>query len=397
MVDVTVEFLGKTFKNPIVIASATPTHDAKRMKKAIDGGAAAVIAKSLFGNSGAIGRKFPRPRFKLYGWKDYPNYPKQVAKYFTLHSLEECSPFGYEDYVKDINEAKRLIGDKGIVICSISGSGIEEWEEMAEAVSGSKADLCEVNVSCPFAGGMGIKMGADAVGMAPDIVRAVKKKLAMPFSVKLSPQTTDLAPLALACEQAGAPALTIAARLSGIMIDINTGKPDGWGSIGGYGGPYLIGYDLKWVSSIAQKVKIPISAVMGVWDWEDVIRFLMVGATVVETCAAIMVRGYGIAGQWVNSMKKFMEKKGYYSIADLKGIALKHIKLTKDVERRPMNVSMKFNKKKCNGCGECVVSCFYDAITIGGDNKAEIDQAKCDVCGLCYEKCPVDAVEIVRK
>ncbi|MCK4984667.1 MAG: hypothetical protein KAS40_04060, partial [Desulfobacterales bacterium] len=65
MVDLTAEIGGVKFKNPIVVASATPTMDAIRMRHGIDGGAGAVIAKSLFGEAGRLGRKFPRPRFKL--------------------------------------------------------------------------------------------------------------------------------------------------------------------------------------------------------------------------------------------------------------------------------------------------------------------------------------------
>ena len=68
MVDLSVEIGGVKFKNPIVVGSATPTMDAVRIKHGIDGGAGAVIAKSLFGEGGKLGRRFPRPRFKLKSW-----------------------------------------------------------------------------------------------------------------------------------------------------------------------------------------------------------------------------------------------------------------------------------------------------------------------------------------
>jgi dihydropyrimidine dehydrogenase (NAD+) subunit PreA len=394
LVELAVNFAGIDFKNPLIAASATPTKDAKCMKKAIDAGFGGVVAKSLFGNSASLGRRYPRPRFKLFGWKEYPQYPKRTNKYFTLHSLEECSVFDYTNYVRDINEAKELIGDDGVVIASISGSSIDEWEELCDVINGCKADMCEVNISCPFAAEMGIKMGAGAVELAPEIVRVVKKKLAMPFSVKLSPQVSDLLPIAIAVENAGADALTLQARLSGILIDIESAKPIGWGSVGGYGGPYLIGYGLKWVSRITPKVKIPISAVLGVWDWEDIIRYVMVGATTVQSATAVMLRGYEIVKEWIVRITDWMEKKGYHSISELKGIALKNIITTKEVKRAPLGVYIAVDPKKCIGCDECVISCFYDAITLQND-KAVVDREKCDICGLCIEKCPTGAIDLL--
>jgi dihydropyrimidine dehydrogenase (NAD+) subunit PreA len=396
MADLSVEFLGIYFKNPLIAASATPTRNSNQMAKAIKAGFGGVIAKSLFGNSASIGRTYPRPRFKLYGWREYPNYPDEQTKYFTLNSLEECSHFGYEDYVKDINKTKELIRDDGVVIASVSASSIGEWEEMCDLINTSKADLCEINISCPFAAELGIKMGAGAVELAPNIIKVVKKRLALPFSVKLSPQVLDLLPIALEVEKAGAGALTLQARLSGMMIDIDSMKPLGWGSLGGYGGPYLLGYGLKWLSRIAPRVKIPISAVLGVWDWEDIIRYILVGATTIQSAAAIMLRGYKIAKSWLNNINKWMDKKGFESFKDIRGKALNNIKSTKEVERGSDKIYVSIDEDKCIGCGECVISCFYEAIKMV-NKKALVDNEKCDICGMCVEKCPTYAAKILSK
>ena len=95
MSDLSVEIGGVKFKNPIVVGSATPTMDSIRMKHGIDGGAGSVIAKSLFGEAGKFGRNFPRPRFKLIDYREYPDYPNKLPHAFTLRSLEECSHFDY--------------------------------------------------------------------------------------------------------------------------------------------------------------------------------------------------------------------------------------------------------------------------------------------------------------
>ena len=109
MVDLSVEFAGVTFKNPVIAASATPTKDAKSMHKAVKAGFGGVVAKSLFGDSAFLGRRYPRPRFMLHGWKEFPGYPDRKTRYFTLRSLEDCSSFGYEEYAEDIDKAKRLL------------------------------------------------------------------------------------------------------------------------------------------------------------------------------------------------------------------------------------------------------------------------------------------------
>lgn len=395
MVDLSVEFAGIRFKSPIVAASATPTKDAKSMKKAVEAGFGGVVAKSLFGNAAAMGRRYPRPRFALYGWRGYPGYPKKKTRYFTLHSLEDCSRFDYEEYAEDIDDAKRLIGEGGVVIASISGSNPEEWEELCEVVNGTEADMCEVNVSCPFAADSGLEMGAGAVGIAPEIVRVVKRKLAVPFSAKLSPQVPSLVSIAKEAEASGADALTIQARLSGIMIDIETARPKGWGSIGGYGGPYLIGYGLKGVSEVASEVEIPLSAVLGVWSWQDIVRYIMVGATTVQSATAVILQGYRVARKWLREIATWMDSKGYESLSDFKGSALENIISTNGVVREPQGIRIDIDEDLCIGCGECQISCFYEAATLKA-GKAQIDKSKCVVCGLCVEKCPTKAIWLAR-
>ena len=171
MADLSLTVNGVKFKNPVIVGSATPTMDWRGTKKGIDGGAGGAIVKSLFGNAGKLGRNYPRPRFMLYDYKNYPGYPDKLPHSFTLNSLEECSHFGYEEYMKDLDIAKDKIGNSGVVMASLSGVGIEEWLQMCKMVNETKADWVELNVSCPFSADMGVKMGAGDVDRAPLIVR----------------------------------------------------------------------------------------------------------------------------------------------------------------------------------------------------------------------------------
>ncbi len=393
MVDLSVEIGGVKFKNPVVVGSATPTMDAIRMKHGIDGGAGAIIAKSLFGEGGKLGRKFPRPRFKLFDYREYPGYPETLPHAFTLRSLEECSAFDYPTYMKDINRAKELIKDDGVVIASLSGSSLEEWKEMCGLVNKTNADFVEINNSCPFAADMGIKMGAGAVDLTYEVVKTCAGILKKPFSVKITPQTNDPVAVAKQVEQAGAYAVNMSARLSGIMIDIETAQPIPFGSLAGYGGPYLIGYGLKMISQAAKELKIPIIAGLGVWDWRDIVAYIMCGATLVQSAVGIMLQGYKVTGKWVESMSAWMEGKGYKSVNEIRGIVLPNILKTADVPRKPKNASVTIDTKKCTKCGVCLRSCFYDAIHLTKAG-AVIHPSTCDVCGMCVEVCPEHAPQL---
>ena len=395
MVDLSVEIGGVRFKNPVVVGSATPTMDSLQIKKGIDGGAGSVIAKSLFGDSGRLGRQFPRPRFKLFDYREYPGYPDKLPHSFTLRSLEECSAFDYETYMKDINKAKDLVGDNGTIIASLSGATMDEWITMCQMVNETKADFVELNNSCPFAADMGVKMGAGAVDLTAHYIKACKQVLKKPFSVKITPQTNDPVAVAKQVEEAGAYAVNMSARLSGIMIDIETASPLPFGSLAGYGGPYLIGYGLKMVSQAARELKIPIIAGLGVWDWRDIIAYIMCGATLVQSAVGIMLQGHKISQKWVDQMTAWMEGKGYRSIKDIQGIALKNIVKTAEVPRKPKDIGMVIETTKCTRCGVCLRSCFYDAINLTKIG-AVVDSKKCDVCGMCAEVCPTYAPHLVK-
>ncbi len=394
MVDLTVEVGGVKFKNPVVVASATPTMDAIRMKHGIDGGAGAVIAKSLFGEAGRFGRDFPRPRFKLTDYREYPGYPDVLPHAFTLRSLEECSHFDYPTYMKDINRAKDLIKDDGVVIASLSGSSLEEWAEMCALVNKTNADFVELNNSCPFAADMGVKMGAGAVDATYEAVKKCTGILKKPFSVKITPQTNDPVAIAKQAEAAGAYAINMSARFSGLVLDIETARPVPFGSIGGYGGPYLVGYGLRLVSQAARGLKIPIIGGLGVWDWRDIVAYIMCGATLVQSGAGIMLQGYKVAGKWIDLMSAWMEGKGYKSVDEMRGVALPNIVKTAEVPREPENIKVVIDTAKCNKCGVCLRSCFYDAITLTRAG-AVVNPEACDVCGMCVEVCPQSASRLI--
>ena len=264
-------------------------------------------------------------------------------------------------------------------------------------VNETKADWVEINNSCPFAADMGLKMGAGAVDLTYQFVKACKDILKKPFSVKITPQTNDPLSLAKQVEQAGANAVNMSARLSGTMIDIETAKPEPFGAIGGWGGPYLLGYGLKMVGAAAKELKIPIIAGLGVWDWKDIVRYIMAGATLVQSGGGD--HASGVQGQ--PEVGRSDDAPGWRprvteSLADIKGLALPNMIKTAEVPRKPTNVGMAIDTTKCTRCGVCLRSCFYDAITLTKVG-AVINPKACDVCGMCAEVCPSYAPKLFYK
>ena len=154
-----------------------------------------------------------------------------------------------------------------------------------------------------------------------------------------------------------------------------------------------LGYGLKMVGAAAKEIKIPIIAGLGVWDWQDIVRYIMAGATLVQSGAGIMLQGYKVSQKWVDQMSVWMEAKGYKSLADIKGLALPNMIKTAEVPRKPTNVGMAIDTTKCTRCGVCLRSCFYDAITLTKVG-AVIDPKACDVCGMCGEVCPSYAPQL---
>ena len=122
----------------------------------------------------------------------------------------------------------------------------------------------------------------------------------------------------------------------------------------------------------------------------------MVGATLVQSGAGIMLQGYKISQKWQDQMSAWMEGKGYKSMNDIRGLALPNMLKTAEVPRKPTNIAMVIDTTKCTQCGVCLRSCFYDAITVTKAG-AVINPQACDVCGMCSEVCPSYAPHLVHK
>ena len=204
------------------------------------------------------------------------------------------------------------------VMANISGFALDEYVEVCE-----KLDACEqvgwleVNVSCPNVHGGGMSFGTDPK-MAGEVTKAVKAVTKKPVIVKLTPNVTDIASIAKACEDNGADGVSLINTLLGMRINMRTRKPLIANTTGGYSGPAVFPVAVRCVYQVYNAVKIPIVGMGGVSTAEDVIEMMLAGATAVEVGAANLVEPFACR-DIIAKLPEVMQKYGITNLEDIIG------------------------------------------------------------------------------
>lgn len=192
---------------------------------------------------------------------------------------------GVQDFIEEKLPAARVYGTN--VIASIAGDTVEEFVEVArrlEAAEGIAA--VELNISCPNVKRGGMAFGVDAEAAA-EVVRGVRAVTARPVIAKLTPNVTDIAEIAVACEAAGATAVSLINTFSAMVIDMETRRPILSANFGGLSGPAIRPAAVLRVYQVAQAVRIPVIGMGGIWEARDAVEFLLAGASAVAVGTAV--------------------------------------------------------------------------------------------------------------
>lgn len=233
-----------------------------------------------------------------------------------LNSVGLQNPGLYEVINKEIPELAKVF--KKPVIANISGFSLDEYVKCAEAMdSVEEVGIIEVNVSCPNVHDGGMAFGTSAE-TAASVSAAVKKAVDKPVYIKLSPNVTDIASIALACEEAGADGLSLINTLLGMRIDINSRKPVLANTMGGFSGPAVFPVAVRMVYQVAQAVNIPIIGIGGIENAEDVLEMIMAGATAVQIGAANLIDPF-VCRDIIAELPKLMEKNGINTLEEIRG------------------------------------------------------------------------------
>jgi dihydropyrimidine dehydrogenase (NAD+) subunit PreA len=395
-----IEFANISFKNPFLLSSAPPTMDARHIIRAAKLGWGGAVTKTI----GEHPTVDPRTRLgvlrdngKAIGMNNTELISRETLKKWTDDWIPKIKQESPEDFV--------------LVVSIMSGPEPDGWTKLAEIMSRTEADAIELNVSCPH-GSPEKHMGA-FIGQDPSLVervtRAAKKGTDLPVIVKLTPNVTDIVPIANAAVRGGADAISAINTIESLIgIDIETATPlpiaygldrsEQLSTYGGFCGPAVRPIGLRFVSQIARaQPEIPISGIGGIEDWTSAIEYLMVGAKTLQICTAAMWYGFSIIKPITQGIIKFMERKGYNTLESMVGLALPKITTWTTLTKMPPLVAHVI-EEKCTGCKECVIACAdggYVAIQMR-DNIAHIDSEKCDGCGLCAVVCKDKAVEFIH-
>lgn len=204
------------------------------------------------------------------------------------------------------------------VMANVSGFAVEDYAYTVKAL-----DVCdqigwfEINISCPNVHGGGMSFGTSPEAAA-EVTRAVKAVTKKPVYIKLSPNVTDIAEIAVACEQAGADGISLINTLLGMRIDLKTKKPVIANKMGGFSGPAIKPVALRMVYQVYKAVKIPIIGMGGVSNAEDVIEMMLAGATAVQVGAANLVNPFACR-DIINDLPAVMQKYKINSLREIIG------------------------------------------------------------------------------
>ena len=226
---------------------------------------------------------------------------------------------GVEDVIKhEMPKLKAVFGKP--VMANVSGFSVEDYAYTVEKLDAEdQIGWFEVNVSCPNVHGGGMSFGTNPEAAA-EVTRAVRKVTNKPIIIKLSPNVTDIVSIAKACEDAGADGISLINTLLGMRINLKTKKPVIANKMGGFSGPAIKPVAVRMVYQVYDAVKIPIVGMGGVESAEDVIEFMLAGATAVEVGAANLVNPYACR-DIIEDLPRVMEKYGISSLSEIIGAA----------------------------------------------------------------------------
>ena len=209
---------------------------------------------------------------------------------------------------------------QGPVIANIGGFSIEEYVENCRKLEDvEQVKILEVNISCPNVHAGGKNFGCDPVAAA-EVTAAVKAATSKPVFMKLTPNVTDIAEIARACESAGADGICLINTLLGMRINLNSRKPIIANRTGGVSGPAVFPVAVRMVWDVFEAVNIPIIGCGGVSTAEDAVEMMMAGATAVEVGAANLKDPFACK-TIVETLPAVCERLGVSSIAELTGAA----------------------------------------------------------------------------
>ncbi|MDD2563927.1 MAG: NAD-dependent dihydropyrimidine dehydrogenase subunit PreA [Salinivirgaceae bacterium] len=388
--DLSIDFCGVKCENPFFLSSSPVGNHAEMCARAYDAGWGGIVYKTLNLET-SFKIVMPSPRLNAYHYND--------KRFVGLQNAEQITDRNIKDNIEDIKTLKKNYPSK-VLVSSIMGYSEADWATLAKMSEDAEADMLELNFSCPQ---MARKDAGHRIGQDFELVarftEVVKKSSKLPVIAKMTPNLTDMIPVALSAKRGGADAISAINTVRAITdIDINNFIPlpniHGNSGITGYSGAAVKPIGMRFVSELynSKELNIPISAIGGIETWVDALHYILLGGTNLQVTTAIMRYGYRIVEDLIEGLSDFMIDRGIVSLNELVGKSAGKLIDPADFSTRYQVVSQ-IDKDKCIGCGQCYISCqdgANQAIKFDSETrKAEVDETRCIGCLLCKHVCPV--------
>ena len=396
MPDLSANLAGIPSPNPFWLASAPPTNSGYQIMKAFEAGWGGAVWKTL-----GVPVVNVSSRYGAFHYRG--------NRMVGFNNIELISDRPLRDNLREIEEVKKYFPHHAVV-ASLMVESRAEWHQIVKDVENAGADGIELNFGCPH--GMCERGMGSAVGQEPEILKLitswVKEVATVPVIVKLTPNISDITEPAQAAALGGADAISLIntiQSLTGVDIDNFVPYPvvDGKSTAGGYCGPAVKPIALNMVKNIAQHpgVRRPISAIGGIENWRDAVEYLLLGASNVQVCTAVMHYGFGIIREMIPGLENYMRDKGFHRLDDFIGKALPNVLHWEDLNLH-YDVKANINPDKCIECQLCYTACedgAHQAIRLPEDGSRipQIIEENCVGCNLCSLVCPVEnCITMVR-
>jgi dihydroorotate dehydrogenase (fumarate) len=312
MADLNTTYMGKELKTPIIVGSSELTDSPEKIKQLADYGAGAVVLKSLFEEQIMMEVDAQRVNNMYGSYEDVENY---VSFYTRKHNLDE--------YLSLILNAKK---DTDIpVFASINCVSNGEWVEFAQQIENAGADGIELNMfimpNDPE------KRGSELESVYFDVIEHINKEVNIPVSMKVSSYFSGMAHMLVDLSKTDLSALVMFNHFYKPDIDIDKEEII---SSEIFTAPKDIANTLRWTGILSDKVDCDIAASTGVHSGADVVKTLLVGAKAAQVASALYKYKPKHLQTMIADIERWMDKKGYTSIADFQG------KMSQANVKRPM-------------------------------------------------------------
>lgn len=290
---------GVNFKNPVIAASGTFGFGREYHQLYDVGILGGISSKGL-----TLNQRDGNPGIRIY----------ETAS-GIMNSVGLQNP-GVKTFIRDeLPWMERL---DTVILANLGGNTLEDYLEGITLLNDTAVDFIELNISCP-----NVKSGGMAFGIKADVayqtVKEAKNIARKPLMVKLSPNAENIVEMAVACENAGADSLSLVNTFKGMAIDIRRRKPVFDNIYAGLSGTAIKPIALRMVHEVCREVKIPVIGMGGIYTVEDIIEFIMAGASAVQIGTAHFSHPL-IGKEIVEGLETFLNKEGITHIDEIRGI-----------------------------------------------------------------------------